>query len=76
MGNKPFVPTVTAADVQAGIEHGEFAVHYQPVVSLHTGKLLSTEGLVRWRHPTLGLLSPGMFLPVVASAGLMPELGA
>jgi EAL domain-containing protein (putative c-di-GMP-specific phosphodiesterase class I) len=76
MGNEPFVPTVTAAEVQAGIEHGEFAVHYQPVISLHTGKLLSAEGLVRWRHPTLGMLAPGMFLPAVADAGLLAELGA
>ncbi|MDQ3328643.1 MAG: EAL domain-containing protein [Chloroflexota bacterium] len=67
---------VTAVEVRAAFEHGEFVVLYQPIVSLHTGKLLSAEGLVRWLHPRLGTLSPGRFLPVVACAGLMTKLGA
>lgn len=75
-GDNQSVQAATAAEVRAGFEHGEFVVLYQPIVSLRTGKLLSAEGLVRWLHPTLGTLSPGRFLPAVARAGLMDELGA
>lgn len=51
-------------------------LHYQPVVDLRSGGIVGAEALLRWRHPTLGLLPPGQFLPVVESSGLMPEIGA
>jgi EAL domain-containing protein (putative c-di-GMP-specific phosphodiesterase class I) len=51
-------------------------LHYQPIVDLRSDQIVGAEALLRWRHPTLGLLPPGQFLPVVESSGLMPEIGA
>ncbi|MGK9007658.1 EAL domain-containing protein, partial [Citrobacter europaeus] len=58
------------------VERGQLELHYQPVVDLRSGGIVGAEALLRWRHPTLGLLPPGQFLPVVESSGLMPVIGA
>jgi len=60
--------------------HGAFAnrelfMTYQPRVDVRDGKLISFEALVRWRHPTRGVLAPDKFLPAVERLKLMPELG-
>ncbi|WP_431306697.1 EAL domain-containing protein [Pseudomonas lactis] len=54
---------------------GQLKLHYQPIVDLPRDKIAGAEALVRWRHPSLGLLLPGQFLPGVESPGLMPEIG-
>ncbi len=54
----------------------QFVLHYQPVVDLATGKVVAVESLVRWQHPTWGLLKPDRFIPLAESAGLMHRLGA
>ena len=51
----------------------ELDLHYQPILDLHTGEAIAAEGLVRWNHPSRGLLTPDEFLPVVEHAGLLPE---
>lgn len=48
-------------EVRQGLEAAEFIPHYQPKVSLATGEIVGFEALARWRHPTLGLLTPGYF---------------
>lgn len=53
---------------------GEFVLHYQPIVFLADGRVASLEALVRWQHPSLGLLSPASFLPSVERAGQLVEL--
>jgi diguanylate cyclase (GGDEF)-like protein/PAS domain S-box-containing protein len=55
--------------------HEQLALHYQPQVSLRTGRIVGVEALVRWRHPTQGLLSPGQFIPVAEEAGLAHIIG-
>jgi EAL domain-containing protein (putative c-di-GMP-specific phosphodiesterase class I) len=49
-------------------------VYYQPKVSIHTGQICGAEALVRWQHPTRGLLLPGQFLPAVENSGLIVPL--
>lgn len=51
-------------------------LHYQPLVDLRDHRIAGAEALMRWRHPRLGLLPPGQFLPLAESFGLMPEIGA
>jgi predicted signal transduction protein with EAL and GGDEF domain len=48
----------TAAEIRRGLETGQFVVFYQPIVNARAGTLIGTEALVRWNHPTRGLLGP------------------
>jgi diguanylate cyclase len=59
-----------------GIANGEIDVWYQPQINASTLRPTAVEALVRWRHPTDGLLSPIAFLPAARRAGLMPLLSA
>ncbi|WP_170182513.1 putative bifunctional diguanylate cyclase/phosphodiesterase [Blastococcus colisei] len=61
-------------DLRRALENDEFVLHYQPKVSLADLKVTSVEALVRWQHPTRGLLPPGEFLPVLERSGLMQPL--
>ena len=60
--------------LRAGIDAGQMAVHYQPVVELTTGRWISVEALVRWQHPERGLLPPAAFLPLAEASGLVVPL--
>lgn len=61
--------------LQSVIESGALLLHYQPEVNMRTGEILATEALVRWEHPTRGLLSPNSFIGVAESINLAGELG-
>ena len=61
-------------DLPAALEHGELECRHQPEVRLVAGTLFAVETLVRWRHPTRGLLSPGRFVPVFEAAGQAHQL--
>ncbi len=65
----------TLERIAYGIAHGEFRLHYQPKVDMRAGRILGFEALVRWQHPTQGLLGPGEFLPVINGTVLDIELG-
>ena len=62
------------AQLQAGIDRGEFRAFYQPVVQLPGGEIIGAEALIRWHHPDRGLILPGRFLPVAERAGTIFEL--
>ncbi len=66
----------TQTQLAQAVVLGQLELHYQPIVDLRGDKITGAEALLRWRHPSLGLLPPGQFLPVVESSGLMPEIGA
>ncbi|WP_092195106.1 putative bifunctional diguanylate cyclase/phosphodiesterase [Blastococcus tunisiensis] len=61
-------------DLRRALDNEEFVLHYQPKVSLRDMQITSVEALVRWQHPTRGLLPPGEFLPVLERCGLMRPL--
>ena len=63
-----------AEDLRRGIDQGEVVAWYQPKVDATTGCVTGVEALVRWAHPTDGLLQPAVFLPAARRTGLMPAL--
>ena len=65
---------VLLAEVQAGLERNEFIYYLQPKCNLNTGKIVGLESLVRWKHPQKGIVSPGYFIPVMESNGLITAL--
>ena len=66
----------TVHELRTALETDQFVLHYQPKVDLDTGEVHSVEALVRWEHPTRGLLYPGAFLSLVEESGLMHSTDA
>ena len=62
-------------DLERGLERSEFLLHYQPVVQLCTGRVIGIEALVRWQHPSKGLIFPGDFIDAVEETELALPLG-
>lgn len=54
---------------------GELVLHYQPQVKLASGRMVGAEALLRWKHPSQGMISPGVFIPIAEERGMMRELG-
>ena len=61
--------------LRAALETQQISVHYQPIISMADGRVDMVEALVRWRHPTMGVLSPADFLDVAEETGLIVPLG-
>lgn len=65
----------TGRELARGLERDEFALHYQPIVDLETGRTCGAEALVRWEHPRSGVLPADLFLPTAEATGLVLDLG-
>jgi diguanylate cyclase (GGDEF)-like protein len=62
--------------LRGAADAGEFILHYQPIIALATGRLIGFEALLRWQHPTRGLLAPSEFLGLVEETGAITTIGA
>lgn len=63
------------SDLQLALAENQFVLHYQPKMSISTGKLVGAEALVRWNHPRIGMISPDRFVPAAERSGLIVALG-
>lgn len=61
--------------LRKAIERDELVLYYQPQIDIKTKKIIAAEALLRWKHPTLGMISPGVFIPIAEDTGLIEELG-
>src|ERR1700730_8948728 len=62
-------------DLRHALERGEFRNFYQPIVALDSGRIVGFEALLRWQHPTRGLIGPDQFIVVAEETGLIRDLG-
>jgi diguanylate cyclase (GGDEF)-like protein len=62
-------------NLREAIGSDQLTLHYQPIISCESNTVVGVEALLRWRHPTEGDISPGIFIPIAEEFGLMPALG-
>jgi diguanylate cyclase len=63
------------AELRGALSQGQLSLHYQPKIDIATGEMRSVEALIRWQHPTRGMILPGEFIPIAEESGLILEIG-
>jgi diguanylate cyclase (GGDEF)-like protein/PAS domain S-box-containing protein len=62
-------------ELRHAILNSELELHYQPIIDANTGRICSAEALVRWRHPTKGMIFPDRFIPLAEETGMITQIG-
>lgn len=75
MSKKSIMRTLISSDLRNALENNEFYLYYQPKISLRTGEVQGAEALLRWRHPSLGNITPDIFIPAIEDLGLIHPIG-
>ncbi len=64
------------SELRAALGSAQLELHYQPKVSLRSGRIVGAEALLRWRHPEKGMISPAVFIPLAEETGLILDIGS
>lgn len=75
MNARSFERLAMETSMRYALNRGEFDLYYQPRFSLPEGRIIGAEALIRWNHPDLGLVSPGLFIPLAEETGLILPIG-
>ncbi len=62
-------------DLHKAINQDQFIIHFQPMVAIKTNEIIAAEALIRWKHPELGIISPGEFIPITEETGYITIIG-
>ncbi|MFT6914687.1 MAG: diguanylate cyclase (GGDEF)-like protein/PAS domain S-box-containing protein [Motiliproteus sp.] len=75
MGDRARARMTLEIDLHEAIEQQQFVLHYQPQLEVSSGLLIGLEALIRWNHPSRGLLTPGQFIDIAEQSGLIVAIG-
>ncbi|MBI3778049.1 MAG: EAL domain-containing protein [Gammaproteobacteria bacterium] len=62
-------------DLRSALARGELSLHYQPIADCRSGRIVGMEALLRWKHPTRGMISPALFIPLAEETGFIIPIG-
>jgi diguanylate cyclase (GGDEF)-like protein/PAS domain S-box-containing protein len=75
MADKVSRQLVMEGDLHRAMDEGQFELYYQPKIHVFTGRVVGAEALLRWKHPTKGMVSPVDFIPVLETSGMIIDVG-